>query len=142
MSRLLRRLRIRDIIIDATADSRAPFTFYSCASIAMSYTRLLIHIVFGTKERRPHFNADLRPRLHGYLRDVVTDRRCRPVAVGGWVDHVHVMVDLNPTVAVADLVRDLKANSSRWCKTTGGVAAFEWQPCTPRSRSASRCAKP
>lgn len=93
-----------------------------------SYTSLLTHLVFSTKDRLPDIDADLAGRLHPYLGGIVRELDGKALAIGGAADHVHLLVSLPPTVAVSDALRDIKANSSRWGHETWPARlAFGWQ---------------
>lgn len=93
-----------------------------------SFAVVHLHVVFSTRLREPLIDADLLPRLHEYLGGAVTGTGCTPVAVGGVVDHVHLLVGLIRTLTIADLVRDVKVASSRWVHDTfPDRAGFAWQ---------------
>jgi REP element-mobilizing transposase RayT len=93
-----------------------------------SYIRLPIHFIWSTRDRDPSITDEIAPRLHAYLGGVARERKCIPLVIGGVEDHVHILVLLTATVAPADLVRDLKSNSSRWIHETFQAApSFAWQ---------------
>jgi REP element-mobilizing transposase RayT len=92
----------------------------------MSYTNLLYHIVYATKERAPMITNDLRPRLHGYLGGIVRGLDGVPIEINGMADHVHILARLRPTISVSEFMSKLKSNSSSWAKRqTRG--RFAWQ---------------
>jgi REP element-mobilizing transposase RayT len=92
----------------------------------MSYTNLLYHVVFATKERTPLITAELKPKLHAYLGGTARELSCIALEVGGVADHVHILVKIKPTIAVSEVIKQLKANSSGWAnKLTRG--RFAWQ---------------
>jgi REP element-mobilizing transposase RayT len=91
-------------------------TFYS----------LHYHVVFSTKERRPHIRSEWRPRLHEYLGGTVRGLGGVPEAVGGVEDHVHLLISTKTTDAPANLVRELKKASSVWA-AEHHEPAFAWQ---------------
>ena len=92
----------------------------------MSYTNLLYHIVYATKERAPLTDI-LRPRLHEYLGGIVRGLDGIALEINGTEDHVHVLAKLRPTISVSEFLSKLKANSSGWAKRqTKG--RFAWQP--------------
>jgi REP element-mobilizing transposase RayT len=92
----------------------------------MSYTNLLYHIVYATKERAPMITNELRPRLHGYLGGIVRGLDGVPIEINGMADHVHILARLRPTISVSEFMSKLKSNSSSWAKRqTGG--RFAWQ---------------
>ena len=78
-----------------------------------SYTALFYHIVFATKHRELTITPDIRERLYAYLGGVVRGEGGILLAAGGMPDHVHLLVRLNQTRAVADVMRVVKSNSSK-----------------------------
>jgi REP element-mobilizing transposase RayT len=96
--------------------------------VPQSLASLHVHLVFSTKHREPLITPDLAPRLHGYLGGIARGANSPLVAVGGTADHVHLLVSLGRQTCVADLVRDLKANSSGWVhENFAAHARFAWQ---------------
>jgi REP element-mobilizing transposase RayT len=96
------------------------------AAEIVSYTNLLVHIVFGTKGRLPIINAEIRPRLHSYIGATVRGLGGTALEINGIHDHVHILLKLKPTILLSDFVRDLKSNTSTWAKDNG-VPKFAWQ---------------
>ncbi|HSP97046.1 MAG TPA: IS200/IS605 family transposase [Candidatus Dormibacteraeota bacterium] len=94
--------------------------------MAQSLGRVLVHVVFSTRERRPMIRGEDRGPLHGYLAGIVRDIGCHSLRIGGPGDHVHALVSLGRTRSVADLVQEMKRRSSRLMKERG-VAGFCWQ---------------
>ncbi len=96
--------------------------------MAHTFTNLLCHVIFSTKNRTPQIDADLRPRLMAYVGGIVREINATPVIVNGPDDHVHLLLGVPATVAVADLVRVVKTNSSRWVHEQWPARrAFAWQ---------------
>ena len=79
-----------------------------------SYTSLFYHIVFSTKERYPFLNRDMRARVLDYLGGAVRSEDGTSFIVNGVADHVHILARLRQDKALADVLRDIKANSSGW----------------------------
>ena len=93
-----------------------------------TYTNLIAHIVFSTKERRAFLHADVRPRLAKFVGGVIRRRRGRLLAMDGDEDHIHVLAILSPAMAISDQVRDIKALSSGWIHDTfSDLSGFAWQ---------------
>ncbi|MEI6562242.1 MAG: IS200/IS605 family transposase [Verrucomicrobiota bacterium] len=93
-----------------------------------SLSLLLVHLVFSTKDRLPLIGPSVRAELHGYLAEVARNMECECFRVGGMADHVHLAIGLSRTVAVANLVKDLKTSSSKWMKgRSPELYAFAWQ---------------
>lgn len=92
-----------------------------------TFTKLLVHIVFSTKDREPLISQEDGERLHAYLGGIVRGEGCYAIAVGGVCDHVHLLVRLKPVTALADLMRILKSRSSAWASGELGIRGFAWQ---------------
>ena len=92
-----------------------------------TYTKLHYHIVFGTKGRVPTIDKSWRPRLWDYIGGTVRGLGGVPHGVGGWNDHVHLLIDLRPTHVLSDVVREIKKASTSWVREQTGVRTFQWQ---------------
>lgn len=92
-----------------------------------THSTLIFHVVFSTKDREVFFPLDFRPRLHAYLGGIVRNSGGIAYAVGGTGDHVHLLIGLKPTDVIPDLIRVLKAESSKWIKGELNRTAFAWQ---------------
>ena len=94
-----------------------------------SLAQIYLHIVFSTKNREPLLgDAAIREEMHKYLGGTCNNLDCPVLCVGGVADHVHILCRLGRTISVADLVRELKRESSQWAKTkSAGRADFYWQ---------------
>jgi len=97
--------------------------------MAQSLAKILLHLVFSTKERRPFLkDPALREKFHRYLGGILTNLECQPIIVGGVEDHVHLLFAHSRTAAVADVVKELKRGSTVWLKTKSpGLSEFAWQ---------------
>lgn len=97
-------------------------------AVPQSLISLNVHVVFSTKHREPFIDRDLAPRLYAYVGGIVRNTGSVLLAVGGIEDHVHLLVSLGRRVCIADLVRDVKSNSSGWVhETFPDRSAFAWQ---------------
>jgi len=93
-----------------------------------SFVSLHCHLVFSTKNREPLIRPSWSPRLYQYIGGIVRGQSGRLIAAGGMADHVHLLVSMGKTRAVADLVRDVKSNSSGWVhETFANLGGFAWQ---------------
>ena len=97
--------------------------------MSQSLAQIYVHIVFSTKDRRPYLqDAAIREETHRYLGGTCNHLECPVLRVGGVADHVHVLSRLGRKIAISDLVKDLKRESSQWLKTkTPDLADFYWQ---------------
>jgi REP element-mobilizing transposase RayT len=95
---------------------------------AMSYTQLLYHIVFSTKNREATILEDQREALYRYIWGIIKNSNGHLFRLNGTSDHVHLLVGIHPTMALADFVKTVKANSTRWAKHEGHMPSFAgWQ---------------
>lgn len=93
-----------------------------------TYTNLLYHLVFSTKERRPLITDRFREDLYKYMGGIVRGEDGVLIEIGGIADHVHLLVKLKPVVALSDFMRVLKANSSKWVNEEKlKIRGFGWQ---------------
>jgi REP element-mobilizing transposase RayT len=96
--------------------------------LAHTFTRLYYHIIFSTRHRQRLIDAELEERLHPYLGGIVRELGGVAIRVGGVADHVHLLVQFPATLALADAVRVIKANSSGWVhETFPHRRDFAWQ---------------
>ena len=94
-----------------------------------SLAQIYLHIVFSTKERRAYLqDAAIREETHRYLGGTCNNLGCPVLRVGGVEDHVHLLCRLGRTITIADLIRELKRESSQWLKPKApDLAGFYWQ---------------
>ncbi|HRZ17198.1 MAG TPA: IS200/IS605 family transposase [Candidatus Hydrogenedentes bacterium] len=93
-----------------------------------TFTQIYYHITFSTKNRSRVLDADRREKLFKYLWGVIKNHKSHLYRINGVEDHVHLLISLHPTVALADLVKNMKVASSVWVREGGIFPAFEaWQ---------------
>jgi len=96
--------------------------------LAHTYSSQLLHCVFSTKNRTPLIDAEWRPRLHAYLGGIARENGCKAIAVGGVADHVHLLLSLSSTMAIAKSMQLIKGGSSLWVhEQLPQVRGFAWQ---------------
>jgi putative transposase len=93
--------------------------------MAHTYPNILVHCVFSTKERRDLIPDELSKKLPGYLVGIGRNHEIPVVAAGGTANHVHLLIALPATIALAKAMQVFKANSSRWIGEHG--LDFAWQ---------------
>ena len=81
-----------------------------------TFFSLHYHLVFSTKERRAFIKPAWQPRLHAYLGGIIRGMNGVAEIVGGVEDHVHILASLRSVHCIADVLRDLKKESSTWAK--------------------------
>ncbi|MCH8044694.1 MAG: IS200/IS605 family transposase [Planctomycetes bacterium] len=93
-----------------------------------SFVSLHVHVVFSTKNRIPLIDDDLQPRLFEYFGGILRGCDSALIAAGGMPDHVHLLCSLGKQSSMADVVRTVKTNSSKWIhETFDDRRDFAWQ---------------
>jgi putative transposase len=93
-----------------------------------SYTNLLYHIIFSTKDRRPLITDAYQPRLYEYIGGTIRGLGGISLELNGTDDHVHLLTKLRPDTALSDVLRNLKANASGWMHDVfPELKEFSWQ---------------
>ena len=96
--------------------------------MANTYTQLNIHVVFAVKGRENILTAAVRPELFKYISGILTRTNQFSLAVNGYKDHVHIFFELNPVNSLSEIVRIVKANSSKWINENRLISGkFSWQ---------------
>ena len=96
--------------------------------MGQSLTKNYIHIVFSTKNRFPLINPSFEGDLHAYLGGICKNLDCPVIAIGGHVDHVHILCLLSKKIALMKIMQKVKAGSSKWIKTKyPALQNFYWQ---------------
>ncbi len=96
--------------------------------MANTYSQIYVHLVFATKERCPVLTDERQNEVYAYITELVKDYNSYLFAIGGMDDHLHLLISLHPAHSVSEVVRIIKANSSRiinkkeWLKRR-----FSWQ---------------
>ena len=106
-----------------------------------TFFSLHYHFVFSTKDRRPIIHAEWQGRMHSYLGGIIRGMNGVAEIVGGVDDHVHLLASLRPVHRIADVMRDLKKDSTNWVKQNfeqrftwqEGYAAFTVSPSATNS---------
>jgi REP-associated tyrosine transposase len=94
----------------------------------MSYISAYFHCVFSTKERRPLITPELRDRLWPFLGGIARQNKMKAIEVGGVEDHIHILLSLPSTMAVAKALQLVKGGSSKWIhQTFPEQRLFAWQ---------------
>ena len=96
--------------------------------MAQTLTRILLHVVFSTKDRRNLIASTIEPELHAYLGGICRNQKSPAIEIGGTENHVHLLISLSKNIALSDLMMTLKKDSSKWIKTKGEMFGdFHWQ---------------
>jgi putative transposase len=96
--------------------------------MAGTYTNLLYYVVFSTKRRVPFIGQELQKELYAYVGGIVRGENGILLAVNGTADHIHLLAKFKADRSVSDMLRKIKANSSKWVNETGKeLERFAWQ---------------
>ena len=93
-----------------------------------TYTQILYQFVFSTKNRIPSLTEANRAELYKYIWGILTQKKCHLYRIGGITDHIHIVTHVHPTIALANLIKDIKLASSSFIKNNNLFPEFEsWQ---------------
>ena len=96
--------------------------------MSQSLAKIIVHIVFSTKNHAPFLSSDIRGKLFAYLAGILKKLDCNPILINGVEDHVHILCLLSKNQMPCKVVEKLKSHSSKWIKTkTPEAGAFQWQ---------------
>ena len=93
-----------------------------------TFSQIYIQIVFSVKNRNNSISNDWKNELYKYIAGIITAKKQKVIKINGTLDHIHIFVGLKPDIAISDLVRDIKNNSSKYIndkQLTKGK--FYWQ---------------
>jgi len=89
-----------------------------------TYRQILYHLVFRTKDSQKTLIQEHSRELYAYLMEFIRNKDCFLYRINGMEDHLHILCDLHPTIALADYIRDIKTSSSIWLKQSGKFTDF------------------
>ena len=93
-----------------------------------SLSSILIHLIFSTKNREPFLTPEIDSELYPYLASIFKAMKSPALIINGTSDHLHTLFSLSRVVTIADLVEEVKTESSKWIKTKGReFRSFHWQ---------------
>lgn len=91
-----------------------------------TYSNLIAHCIYSTKDRAPLIQPDFADRLHAYIGGILRELGAIPLAIGGIEDHIHHLFVYPPRLSIADIMRTVKSNSSGWLRDNFNPS-FRWQ---------------
>ena len=96
--------------------------------MANTYTQIYVQIVFAVKGRQNLIKKNHKDELYKYITGIVRNKNQKLISINGMSDHIHILIGLKPDIALSDLVRDIKANSSKFInKKNWFMGKFNWQ---------------
>jgi len=81
-----------------------------------TYTQIVCHIVFSTKNRQPAIKTDRRDDFYAYVWGIHKKLKCHLYRIGGIEDHVHILAALHPTLSLAEYIEKIKTGSTNWIR--------------------------
>jgi putative transposase len=82
--------------------------------MAHTYTNLLVHSIFSTKDRRPMIVPEIKAEMLPVIGGIIRNIKGKAYAINGTADHLHLLMSLPPSLSVSEAIQKIKANSSRW----------------------------
>ncbi len=89
-----------------------------------SFRQILYHIVFGTYNREQTLTESYHENLYRYIWGVINKRQCVLYRINGTENHIHILSDLHPTIALSDYIKEIKTASNTWMKNSGKFPNF------------------
>lgn len=91
----------------------------------MSKVNALYHIVINTKHRKPTITLSAKRKLYAYMFGILRNKNCGVIRINGIENHIHLLIQLPPTLALSDVVGELKRSSNLWIKRQTEFPYFE-----------------
>ena len=96
--------------------------------MSRTFTNLMTHLVFSTKDREPLIVPELKRELYAYLGGLTRELKGKSYGINGTSDHVHILISLPPVVSISEALRFIKSNSSGWVHDKWPRRrSFSWQ---------------
>lgn len=95
--------------------------------MSRTFSNLLTHLVFSTKDREPLVVPELKRELYAYLGGLTRELKGKSFGINGTSDHVHMLISLPPAVSISEALRFIKSNSSGWVHYKWPRRSFAWQ---------------
>lgn len=90
-----------------------------------SYRQIFYHIIFRTKRSEKTLPVIHNKKLFAYMHGILKAKKCHLYRINGVENHIHILTDIHPNIALADLMRDLKTSSSIWLKEQNEFCDFK-----------------
>ena len=94
--------------------------------MSQALSKIYTHLVFSTKNRTKTIPNQYMAEIHAYVAGILNELQCTAICVGGTDDHIHILYLQNRTMALSDVVRIVKTNSSKWINEKK-LHTFRWQ---------------
>lgn len=96
--------------------------------MANTYTQIYIQVVFAVQGRQNLIQPECKDELYKYIAGIIRNHEQKLLVINGVADHIHLLLGLKPNIALSDLVREIKANSSKFINEKGWIKGkFNWQ---------------
>ena len=96
--------------------------------MAQSLAKIVVHVVFSTKNREPFLATTIRKDLFAYLVGILNSSGCPTLAINGTEDHVHVLTVMSKTMTLSEMLQKMKGGSSHWLNQQAATKThFAWQ---------------
>jgi len=96
--------------------------------MANTYTQIYIHVVFAVRHRDAFIASNWKERLHKYITGIIRNQGHKLIAVNTMPDHAHIFIGMKPDIALSDLIRDIKRDSTKFVnKKIKPHHKFSWQ---------------
>jgi len=96
--------------------------------MANTYTQLYIQVIFTVQERANLIKPKYRVELEKYISGILKNKKSKLLAIYANPDHIHIFFSINPDISISNIVKEIKANSSKWINQKNWFSSkFRWQ---------------
>ncbi|MBK7566429.1 MAG: IS200/IS605 family transposase [Chitinophagales bacterium] len=96
--------------------------------MSRTFSQIYIQVVFAVQGRQNLIQKSWKDELHKYISGIITEKNQKSIIVNGMPDHIHAFIGLKPSMALSDVVREMKNNSSNFINDQKFVdGKFSWQ---------------
>jgi REP element-mobilizing transposase RayT len=96
--------------------------------MADTYTKIYVHVIFTVQGRQNLISKQHKDELYKYITGIIQNKKQKVIIINGMPDHIHILIGIKPDIALSDLVRDVKANTSSFINEKRWIMGkFNWQ---------------
>jgi len=95
--------------------------------MANTFTQIYVQVIFAVRGRESLVSESIREKIEKYVCGIISNNNSKPIAIYCNPDHIHILIGLHPSVTISDIVRDVKASSSKWANENKWFKGkFQW----------------
>ena len=92
-----------------------------------TFSKVYLHIILSTRNRQPWLRGDINNKLYKFVGGICKGEECSPLGIGGSLDHIHILCQLDKNISILGLIEEIKIGSVKWLRTHPQLQDFNWQ---------------